>query len=80
MKKHKVGYATGSHVIMRQRQHRKNKLTQGQVPYQTAATKMAVKFDLVRAEQSVTAEIGSFTHIMVAWHRFELIRMSCTQS
>ena len=47
---------------MRERQHHKNKLTQGQVSHQTAATKMAVKFDLVRVEQNVTAEIDSFTH------------------
>ena len=75
-KKHEVVYATGSHVIMREHQHHKNKLTQGQVSYQTAATKMAVKFDLVRAEQNVKAEIDSFTHIMVAWHRFELMHTS----
>lgn len=58
---------------MRQRQHQKDKLTQSQVSCQTAAKKMAVKFDLVRAGQNVKAEIDSFTHIMVAWHRFPSI-------
>ena len=61
---------------MRQRQHQKNKLRQSQVSFQTAAKKMAVKFDLVRAGQNVKAEIDGFTHIMVAWHRFELICIS----
>ena len=68
-----VGYATGFHAIMRQRWHQKNKLAQGQVSCQAAATKMAVKFDLVRAGQNVECEIDSYTPLMVASHRFEPI-------
>ena len=68
-----VGYATGSHAIMRHRWHQKNKLAQGQVSCQAAATKMAVKFDLVRAGQNVECEIDSYTPLMVASHKFEPI-------
>ena len=71
--KHEVGYATGSHAIMRQRRHKKNKLAQGQVSCQAAATKLAVKFDLVRAGQNVESEIDSYTPLMVSSHRFEPI-------
>ena len=49
--KHEVGHATSSHVIMHQRRHHKN--TRGQVSCQVDATKMAAKFDLVRAGQNI---------------------------
>ena len=55
--KHEVSYPMGSHVIMHQRRHHKNKLYGGQVSYKAAATKMAVKFNLVRAGQNVEYEI-----------------------
>ena len=42
------------------------KFAQGQVGCQAAATKTAVKFDLVRAEQNVECEIYSYTPLMVA--------------
>ena len=69
-RKHEVGYATGSHVIMRIRRHHTNKLIQSQVACQAAATKMAVKFDLERAGQNVEAEIDSSTSLAPAWHRY----------
>ena len=63
----------GSHVIMQQRQHQKNYLLRGQVSCQAAATKMVVKFDMGRAGRNVQAEIDSYTPLMPASHRFELI-------
>ena len=71
--KEEVGYATGSHAIIRQLWNQKNKLAQGQVSFQAAATKMAVKFNLVRAGQNVEYEIDSYTPLMVASHKFEPI-------
>ena len=60
-------------MITRQRKDQKNKVKQGQVSYQAAAKKMAVKFDLVRAGHKVEAEIDSYTPVMTVWHRFEPI-------
>ena len=54
--KHEVGYAKGSHVIMCQRRHHTNKLPRGQVSCQAVATKMTVRFDLVRAGQNVAED------------------------
>ena len=58
--------AMGSHVIMHQRHHHKNKLSRCQVPCHTTTTKMAVQFDLIRAGQVVKAEIDSDTPLMPA--------------
>ena len=69
--KRKVGYATGSHVLMRQRQHHENEIIRGQVSCQPVATKMAVKFDQVRAGHKDEAEIDSYTPVMTVSHRFE---------
>ena len=58
---------------MRQRQHHKNKLIRCQVVCQAAATKVAVKFDPVRAGHKDEAEIDTYTPVMTVSHRFEPI-------
>ena len=74
-KKHEVGYATGSHAIMRQCQQQKNTSSGSQVFSQAVATRMAAKFAVVRAGRYYEAGIDSYTPLMVAWHRSEPIYM-----
>ena len=63
--KHEVGYATGSHAIMRRCQPKKKTSSRSQVFLQAVATRMAAKYAVVRAGQYYEAGIYSSHHTIV---------------
>ena len=67
--KHEVGYATGSHAIMRRSQENSNTSSRSHVFCQAVATRLAAKFAVVRAGRYYEAGLDSYTPLMVEWQR-----------